>query len=166
MPLSFQTSSGKSPSTVVLELKKNLQPTAADMRYAAERQKARIIRRTNLGVDVDGAPFKEYSAGYAKRKQKSGRRATPVNLTWSGRMLKALMISRVTDRGYVLGIYNDEGVRAHAHNEGLGHQPRRHFIGASSKEKAQNISDIATSIKARVNGVTTSYVNWLASGMS
>jgi len=48
-----------------------------------------ISRRTDAGRSVNGAPFIDYSAGYKKRRQRSGRSVKP-NLQFSGEMLRGM----------------------------------------------------------------------------
>lgn len=170
MPASFKTLSGGSPLNVALNLAKSLAPTAGDLLYAAERQRARIITRTGRGVDVDGRAFTPYKPAYAARKAKTGRNSGTVDLTWSGRMLQAL-VSRAGGREisgraqsvglndspapvnfFTIGIYGSEAVRAAAINAGAGKMPQRRFIGASSQDERAMISDIVARIKARALG--------------
>jgi hypothetical protein len=152
MPLSFQTASGIPASTVVLRISQALHPDAADMLYAAERQRDRIVRRTGQGTDADGQPFKEYTPAYAKRKAASGRDSGIVDLTWSGLMLKAMRTNRVTPGGFVIGIYGDEGLRGAVHNYGIGTMPVRFFMGANAQDRRSILTDVVARRMARVNG--------------
>lgn len=152
MPITF------SNLNVGQKLKKDLAFTQDDLRYAAERQRDRIVKRTGQGLDVDGIPFKTYSNKYAERKSKTGRDSGIVDLTWSGRMLKALKVNQVsaTNPGgfFVLGIYGAEGVRAAVHDGGLGKAPRRKFMGVTQQEKFLIARDIASRAKARAQGTS------------
>lgn len=57
----------------------------------ASRAAIPIIRtRTAMGFDQNGNPFFSYREKYAARKRKAGLRSNPVNLRWSGDMLKSL----------------------------------------------------------------------------
>ena len=89
--VTFTAAGGKSPARVIVELKKGIQPTAADLQFAGERQRARIINRTeDRGVDVDGRPFAPYStkgpyyyypnrtAGRKSRRRSASRTARTV----------------------------------------------------------------------------------------
>lgn len=49
-----------------------------------------ILARTKKGLDADGAPFRPYTAAYAKRRQDKQLRRTP-DLAVTGHMLQALM---------------------------------------------------------------------------
>lgn len=50
-----------SAAETVIRLKRKSLPTAADALYVGERQRARILRRTESGRDVEGAAFAAYS---------------------------------------------------------------------------------------------------------
>ncbi|MCX6608511.1 MAG: hypothetical protein NTV52_33660 [Acidobacteria bacterium] len=52
-----------SGSEFILRLQEKAKLTAADKVYIGERQKARILRRTESGRDVNGSAFAEYSTG-------------------------------------------------------------------------------------------------------
>ncbi len=155
MPLSFRMSSGADPVTIGLRFKGAGQANQADYIYVAERQKARIITRTYRGVDFEERAFVKYSEGYAKRKQKSGRDSGIVNLSWTGRMLKALVVRAVSaSRYFTIGIYGEEGIRAGAHNSGEGKMPMRKFVAASRADKEAMSRDFEARIRARLNGTT------------
>lgn len=51
-----------------------------------------------------------------------------------------------------LGIYNDEAVRASAHNSGTQHLPRRHWFGATLTDLADMANEIAGRIDRRMRG--------------
>lgn len=52
---------GQRPSDRISEIERAVQVTAADTLFALERQKSRILRRTESGVDYQGVPFAQYS---------------------------------------------------------------------------------------------------------
>jgi phage gpG-like protein len=148
MPISFK---GLDVGT---KLKKALEFTEDDLRYAAERQRDRIVKRTGQGFDLNGAPFKAYTDKYRARKEKSGRDSGIVDLTWSGRMLKSLKVSNVSPgkrASFTLGVYGEEGVRAGAIDGGLGKMPQRKFVGANSDDRAAIGRDIAARMQARAD---------------
>ncbi len=151
MGMSFKTSSGGDPLSIIVPIRQALEVNAEDMRYMIERQKARIIDRTTRGVDVNGRTFVGYSPAYAKRRSKSGR-SSSVNLTWSGRMLKALVVKEVSRNSATIGVYGEEGVRAAAHNAGEGKMPQREFIGASPEDAQLMLNDISARMMARAKG--------------
>jgi hypothetical protein len=170
MGATFQTLSGGSPLAVALNLAKSIIPTQGDCLYAAERQRARIITRTGRGVNVNGQTFEPYSPAYETRKVKTGRDSGIVDLNYSGRMLKAL-VSQSGGREisgsprsvspaegatpasqFTIGIYGDEAVRASAINAGEGHEPERHFIGASNSDERTMLQDLLAHLRARING--------------
>jgi hypothetical protein len=57
----FQSSNGQPAEDVILELRRALTLTQADLLYAGQRQNERIHDRTEHHVDVDGNPFAPYS---------------------------------------------------------------------------------------------------------
>lgn len=57
----FRASGGGDPVHYVLDLTGALEVRASDLRYAAERQRSRILERTAKGLDVDDKPFAPYS---------------------------------------------------------------------------------------------------------
>ena len=63
------------------KIKEALIFTTEDFRFAAQRQRDRIVKRTGLGLDVSGQKFKPYTPAYAKRKAKTGRDSGTVDLT-------------------------------------------------------------------------------------
>lgn len=152
MGASFRMASGASPVEYVKEMTEALKPTVDDVRYVAELHKGRIIARTSRGLDGNGQPFKEYTDAYAKRKANSGRDSGRVDLTWSGRMLKALMIHRITNRDYVIGVYGEEGIRAAAHNYGSGKMPKREFVTLSPEDERLLADAVRRRMRARVTG--------------
>ena len=151
MPVSFKSTRGD-PVSVTRSIQTNLQPTQDDMRYVAERQKARIIARTGKGVDAKGQSFAVYSDKYKKRKEKSGRNSGIVDLTWSGRMLKALVTRSVTPKSFTIGIYGEEGTRGSAHNTGAGHMPLRKFFDMTAADFTAAKEDLRLRILARLKG--------------
>jgi len=153
MPASFTAPNGADPALYVARRVAAGLITADDMRYAAEREKARIISRTGRGIDVKGQAFAAYSDRYKKRKEKSGRNSGIVDLTWSGRMLKALVTRNVTAKSFIIGIYGEEGTRATAHNQGGGHMPVRKFFPTRQDQDIAAINeDLRTRRNARLQG--------------
>lgn len=76
--------------------------TRADLREIGLLQIERIRRRTAMGRDADGQPFRAYSPEYQKRKGEELGAGT-VNLTVSGGMLNALTIVDLTDDSVTIG---------------------------------------------------------------
>lgn len=72
------------------EARRNL-VTRDDMVAVGQLLRQRIIERTARGVDAEGQPFQPYSADYADAKREALGTASPVNLTVSGEMLRALV---------------------------------------------------------------------------
>lgn len=71
------------------------------MREVGLMIRERIVRRTRQGIGVEG-PFKPYSADYKATKAKE-LGAGPVNLTVSGGMLNAIVLTRIEDDEVELG---------------------------------------------------------------
>jgi hypothetical protein len=62
----------------------------------------RIVRRTRAGEGPDG-PFKPYSAGYAAQKKKALGTGDVVDLTVSGGMVNAIVLTKIEDDEVELG---------------------------------------------------------------
>ncbi len=135
-------------------------PTEGDILFAMQRQRTRIVQRMDRGIDADGQPFAPYSPAYAKKRDKSGRNVSPVDLTWSGRMRNSMQVSadnfrlgpgaseeriglkdfKSKARQGRVGIYDPENAaKAEGHNEGTAKLPRRHFLD-SSPEDNRNVA--------------------------
>jgi len=71
------------------------------MREVGLMIRERIVRRTRQGIGVDG-PFKPYSRSYAAKKAEE-LGSGPVNLTVSGGILNAIVLTRVEDDEVELG---------------------------------------------------------------
>ena len=72
------------------------------MREVGLMVRERIVRRTRAGEGVDGA-FQPYSASYAAQKRKALGGSGTVNLTASGAMLNAIVLTKVTDDEVEIG---------------------------------------------------------------
>lgn len=68
----------------------------------ATTQIALIQLRAEKGIGLDDAPMPAYSAAYARIKSKAGRSVSERNLTWSGSMLRAIVVDQVgrDERGF------------------------------------------------------------------
>lgn len=127
---SFVGPGGGDPSSEVRTYLNKAHPTVADAVYAVERQKSRILLRSQRGQDVNGASFAAYSPAYAKAKQRKYGSSSPVNLQARNKMFQSLQVTvgGVTASGsastaqveeFALGFYNEEqAVKARIHNEG------------------------------------------------
>lgn len=139
------------------KMKKALEFTSDDLRFTAERQRDRIVKRTGQGADADGNAFKAYTPAYAKRKAKSGRDSRTVDLNWSGLMLKALKVGTISPDpkggSFTLGIYGSESLRAGVINEGIGKMPQRRFMGATPEDRQAMADDLVGRAKARAKAV-------------
>ena len=61
MPWTVKTKRGEDPSAAIIRLKRAAKPSEADLLYAGQRQRTRILDRTTSGVDVNGSAFAPYS---------------------------------------------------------------------------------------------------------
>ena len=140
----------------VIRLTQSAVPTEGDALYAGQVLRSRIVQRTQSGVDVEGAPFAEYSPGYRKQKIKKLDSASPVNLfgfEQHPHMMNAMVVlteglrleggeSAAENAGanlepaqYVeIGFYGEEAERAKIHNEGTGKMPQRRFFDATQED--------------------------------
>lgn len=95
------------------KLRKKVTPTEADGLYAGNRQKARILQRTQDGRDVDGIAFVQYStngpyiwypSGRAVSKVKDSRNLLSARKREAKRLAKKIGLdaSRVTSAGGVI----------------------------------------------------------------
>lgn len=149
-------------------------PTEGDILYAMQRLRTRILERTAKGVDVEGRPFAPYSKKYAKKRDKSGRNVTPVDLTWSGRMRNSIQIAadtlrfppgtseeRIGPRDFKqrasegrVGIYDPEnaakasGMQGDERAKGM---PERRFLASSDADNIEVAEDIRDRMLVRIH---------------
>ena len=99
---------------------------------ALQDEATRIVLRTRQGTDVNGNAFAAYSPAYAKRRQAKGRNQSPVDLTFTGKMLAAVQTKVERLAGKVVGtiFFNSaaEAVKAQ------GNQKTRRFFGLSAEQ--------------------------------
>ena len=98
-----------------------------------EQETTEIIQRTQSGRDAKGRPFKPYSRKYAEYRVDHGRFTSPVDLTFTGDMLKAIH-SKVRKNG------SDrlEGViylSANEADKARSNMKKRKFFGLSKKQR-------------------------------
>ncbi|TAL08407.1 MAG: hypothetical protein EPO02_13060 [Nitrospirae bacterium] len=134
--MSSSASCDRDPLAVVIAIERDAQVTESDLALAGELQRSLIFDRTARGVDADGAPFAPYAESYAKKRAKSGRQTSVVDLLWSGRMLQAVrVVTRAALGEVALVVYGDEAVRAGAHNDSVpGRLPRRGWFAANDSD--------------------------------
>lgn len=120
-----------------------------------------IKKRTNLGIDVSGKPFEQYSRRYQAALRSGGEQTKP-DLRVTGSMLSSL---KVIGRGNRLGVQYvrigfdatygpayklkdnkiirtgmrkiTNGALARVHHYGIGRVKRRRFFGLSRQEKKE-----------------------------
>jgi hypothetical protein len=114
---------------------------------ASIQQKQRIILRTENGKDVNGNPFKPYSAQYAKLAQKLN--VNNVNLVATGQMLNGIT-QKATDQESVIFFTNDRNEEIASYHDVLGagrNKVIRNFFGMSEKNKDTIFKDYLKGIR-------------------
>ncbi len=92
-----------------------------------------IKTRANSGQGFAGK-WPKYSAAYAKRKERSGRKSSPVDLAWSGDMKKAIHNDeQETPEAIEVRIF----VSPDQAEKARGNQAKRPFMGVGSKDKQE-----------------------------
>lgn len=109
-----------------------------------------IQRRAEKGIGLDDAPMPAYSAAYARIKAKAGRSVSERNLTWSGSMLRAIVVDQVgrDERGFFAEI--KFATQAQAEIAGYN-QERAPWFGVSPSD-AKTLEKIA---QRRLEAVAT-----------
>lgn len=128
----------------------------SDLRARAEKavatqmeQAARqIVERTQSGTDADGNPFRRYSKSYAAMKAATGRDSGTVDLTYTGRMLKAVHTKIQKSMNFIEGVIyvtpgQAEKARKHMEGDPGTRLPKRPFL----KLSAQQIRSLVDAIK-------------------
>jgi hypothetical protein len=122
-----------------------LELTEQDMREAGDLLIRRIRTRTESGKDVNGASFKDYSAGYAEQKRAALGHAN-VDLTVSGRMLNDMHVTETTKTSATVSFVSQGGGASGGtfiqRSRSLGaadkaayNNPSREFFGASDEDE-------------------------------
>jgi hypothetical protein len=133
------------PEKAIADLLHDVMPTQEAMLFAGYRQITRIRTRTEQGIDVNGAPFADYSSKYKKVRLKRGRNTSPVDLTMSGRLMTSMQVEvRGKDQFAITVLDAEAAAYGRAHNEGLGHMPRRRFFDTSDQELMAVRDDVFT----------------------
>lgn len=103
------------------------------MRDASKDLKEHVVSRTGSGVDTQGRSFQQYSPKYAAQRTKEGRGTSPVNLTRTGNMLRAIQTSagKFSCRVFIRGARN-EAIYGAAHQDGNDRLPQRRWWGATN----------------------------------
>lgn len=135
---------------------------AEDLRDAADLLVRRIRTRTEAGTDVNGAPFKAYSLGYAAAKQKALGHAR-VDLTVSGRMLNDMQVTDATPHGATISFVSQGGGATTGtfiqRSRALGaaykaayNDPSRHFFDASAEDERVMVEALERVLTERLAG--------------
>ena len=140
--VTFTSSKGEDPQTVLASIVDSWRPTEEQMLYAAAKQITRIRTRTAAGRDVNGAAFPDYSPAYAKRRAKAGRNAT-VDLTFSGKGLAAMAAEVHSADSFAIAYQDDEiATYMQAQNDGNERLPARRFFDTSPEELNEMAVDL------------------------
>lgn len=105
------------------------------MRALAAEMRDRTTERTQGGKSASNRRFRAYTPAYAMKK---GVGRQPVTLKDTGAMLRAFSILKATTKSFTLGIKGGASKikkRAAAHQLGLGHMPKREWIGFTAADK-------------------------------
>ena len=96
-----------------------------------------INERTQKGKNEDGGSFKRYSPAYKKYKTKKGRPSSPVNLTFTGDMLKSSRVHKIMDG---VEIYFPDNAER---NKGKWNEDKgRPFFGIDKKQENYIIKEV------------------------
>lgn len=121
---------------------------AAILRQVALFLIGRIKRRTKQGLDVEGKPFKAYSAAYADQRKRSGWQTTP-DLWLQGGMLNGMVLLESTDRRALIGFSGSapavqfaKRARARTHKK-TGEKVTHTFRPSASRQVANAIKAYA-----------------------
>ena len=99
---------------------------------AVSDEATRIVQRTQSGKDVNDQAFAPYSKAYAKVRQKKGRKTSPVDLLFTGKMLAAIQTRiRRFAQGIEATIYFSSPQEA---AKAAGNQRLRPFFGLSDEQ--------------------------------
>lgn len=145
----------RDPLAVVVSIEDATKVTEIDLELSGDLMRSIILERTARGVDVDGNAFAPYSQPYAKKRAKSGRKAAPVDLLWSRRMLQSLriVVNKALNEVALVVYGSEESVRAAAHNEGAAKMPRRRWLAASQADAARIAKLLEALISKRVGAL-------------
>ena len=91
-----------------------------------------ILKTTISGVSLSGSAFKSYSKSYKIFRSQNSRQSSPVSLTWTGNMLRAMKAFKISEGGEIRFDSTRANDLAVKHNEGKG-VPKREFFGLNQK---------------------------------
>jgi hypothetical protein len=131
---------------VTIDLKINFDPKnligkPAEIKLVLDRELANaardIAKQAGQGIAADGQPFAPYAESTARARRKKGFQTSPVNLTNTGNMLRAITTkSEVRDgelEGTIFFANAQAGEIATYHTEGTEKMPVRNFFGLSDR---------------------------------
>ena len=91
-----------------------------------------ILKTTTSGTDLNDTAFEKYSKIYKDIRLENSRQASPVSLTWTGNMLRAMKAFKISEGGEIRFDSTRANDLAVKHNEGKG-VPKREFFGLNKK---------------------------------
>ena len=91
-----------------------------------------ILKTTISGMDLNGTAFEKYSKMYKDIRLKNSRQVSPVSLTYTGNMLRAMKAFKISHGGEIRFDSTRANNLAVKHNEGKG-VPEREFFGLNQK---------------------------------
>ncbi len=112
----------------------------------ASEARNRIVERSNKGLNASDGAFKPLDPDYAEYKISKKKQGIP-NLHWSGAMMKAMTVKKIS--GGAMIYFNDEKERKKAtgHHFGFGKAPRRSFFRLGKKIEKYIFSEFRKPIK-------------------
>lgn len=138
----------------------DIELTEQDMRDVGDLLVRRIRTRTEAGLDVKGASFKDYSPGYAEQKRAALGHAR-VDLTVSGRMLNDMQVTAASKNSVSISFISQGGGASGGtfiqRSRSLGaadkaafNDPSRHFFGASSEDERAIVEALEAALTRRL----------------
>lgn len=125
----------KNSEVIIRLVKEKLEKAKKVFAQAVEDEAARILIRTQQGLDVNGRPFVPYSEPYRRRKAKAGRNTSHPDLLFTGNMQAALQTDvRENPDGAEATIRFGSALEA---AKARGNQQLRPFFGLSDEQVAR-----------------------------
>lgn len=108
-------------------------------RTFAQNVIARILERTNSGIDRNSNSFKAYSKAYRESRDFAlYNKGSTVNLRLTGRMQGNFQVTGMDTNTIKIGITDsEEALKAHGHINGSSTLPKRDFFGLPNDEQME-----------------------------
>ncbi len=137
--------------------------TEQDLRDAGEFIIRRIRTRTESGVDVHGASFREYSERYAAQKSEALGHSR-VDLTVSGRMLNDMQVTSASKTGATVsfvsqgggmkgGTFIQRSRSMGAADKAEHNNATREFFGVSEEDEDALVKALEKALEERLNTI-------------